>query len=292
MKYALIFSVLAIAGVVLGAIFTYPAYQKQQTDAKTALELEEREKGKFLYETNCATKCHIELNRATLANPEKYIVSDDKSVYPPATFTDKFWDDLLNNKADTRCKGITNLDKRTIELLYKYLGHEAAENDPNAEIALNEMKDDIIKGLEILQAGKGAEVFANSCKGCHSENLARAFTDIEWRIELDSYIKIHEKQENAALPEGEALQQLKLFLKSSSASNETDAQIIRNLLRQLRASDNAVVDNNGSSAPELIPDEIAWNDLDWQYPYEKSMAGLLEKFPDKPIIMELTNKYS
>ncbi len=295
MKWALIISFVAITAVISGALMTYPSYIENKEKDLNTLDFEERGKGNLIYNSTCSTKCHKELNHAAIYNPDKYLTSEGNTVYPPMFFPTQFWFNFLQTNSETRCKGIKDLDARTKELLFAYLKHEASENDDNADIELKQFHKDIEQGQLTLQANEGAEVFNQSCKSCHSEHLSNGFTSIEWKYQIQNYKTIH-AETDAIMPIGIKLEQLKSFLNKSSASNETDAKIIRNLLRKLRKTDS--INNTDNSDDDennttfTIPEEISWHDLDWQYPYDKGLQGLLAKFPDKPIILELTNKYS
>ena len=295
MKWAIIISFLAIAAVIAGAFLTYPAYIDNQQKDRNALDLEDRGKGKLIYTSTCSTKCHVELKFAAINNPDKYLVSDEKAVYPPLSFSTKFWFDLLYNDAISDCNGIKGLDARTRELLYTYLKNEAAENEDNMRIEFEKFDEDVEQGKTKLLADKGADVFNFSCRGCHSEHLPYAFTSIEWKYTLQENAAIH-RNTDAILPEGERFDQLMAFLRKSAAANETDAEIIRDLLNKLRKTNlinnTEDADDDDNNSKFSIPEELNWHDLDWQYPYSKGLQGLLEKFPDKPIILELTNKYS
>ncbi|MCK5345808.1 MAG: hypothetical protein KAR20_20500, partial [Candidatus Heimdallarchaeota archaeon] len=179
--------------------------------------------------------------------------------------------------------------------LYTYLKNEAAENEDNMRIEFEKFDEDVEQGKTKLLADKGADVFNFSCRGCHSEHLPYAFTSIEWKYTLQENAAIH-RNTDAILPEGERFDQFMAFLRKSAAANETDAEIIRDLLNKLRKTNlinnTEDADDDDNNSKFSIPEELNWHDLDWQYPYSKGLQGLLEKFPDKPIILELTNKYS
>ena len=143
-----------------------------------------------------------------------------------------------------------------------------------------------------VSASEGAVIFNQNCQSCHSEHLPNGFTSIEWKYQLENFKTIH-AETDVILPTSKKLEQLKSFLNKLSASNETDAKIIRELLRKLRKTDsfNNTDNPDDNNTTFAIPEEISWHDLDWKYAYDKGLQGLIAEFPDKPIILEMTNKY-
>ena len=110
-----------------------------------------------------------------------------------------------------------------------------------------------------------------------------------------SFKEIHGKNK-ASLPSNKTeREKLISFLKFRSCANPDDAKAIRQLLRELRKtkSKTNVGNANETSQPiTQIPEEIKWFDLDWKFDYAGGINALEKKFPDKPIFLELTNKYN